>query len=214
MSNREIIGAAEGGREDKESWLKFLRYLKERGLKGVRLMVGDKCIGLVEAIREVYPEVSYQRCMVHFMRNVLSDVPQSKWKAVGASLKAIFAQEDKEASLRKAEEVIRKLKDEKLKSAAKALESGIEETLIYTAFPREHWLRIRTNNGIERINREIRRRTDAVGSFPDANSALMLVCARLRHVSASEWGVKKYLNMAHLFVLERERKTGQVRKAE
>ena len=82
----------------------------------------------------------------------------------------------------------------------------IEEALTYTHYPHEHWLKIRSNNGIERLNREIRRRTNAVGCFPDGNSALMLVCARLRHVSASDWGTKKYLNMEHLLEMEREKK--------
>ena len=202
--NREIIGAVEGGREDKESWARFLRHLRNRGLKGVRLMVGDKCVGLVEAINEVFSESKYQRCMVHFMRNVLCDVPRTRCKEVGSWLKAIFAQEDKEACLRKAEEIARRLRDTRLKNAANTLTAGIHEALTYTDFPREHWTRIRSNNGIERINREIRRRTNAVGCFPDGNSALMLVCARLRHVSSSDWGVKKYLSMEHLYAQERE----------
>ena len=202
--NREIIGAAEGGKEDKESWLKFLRSLKERGLSGVRLMIGDKCLGLVEAIREVFPNAEYQRCIVHFMRNVFCNVPRTRGKEIGAKLKAIFAQEDREACRRKAEEVAQFLRDNKMKSAATTLESGIQEALTYTGYPHEHWLKIRSNNGIERINREIRRRTNAVGAFPDGNSALMLVCARLRFVSASEWGVKTYLNMERLYELERE----------
>ena len=204
--NREIIGAAEGGKEDKESWLKFLRSLKERGLSGVRLMVGDKCLGLVEAIKEVYPDTDYQRCIVHFMRNVFTEVPRTRGKEIGAKLKAIFAQEDREACLKKAEEVAQFLRENRMKTAANTLENGISEALTYTNYPHEHWLKIRSNNGIERINREIRRRTNAVGAFPDGNSALMLVCARLRFVSASEWGVKTYLNMDHLYDLERERK--------
>ena len=205
--NREIIGAAEGGKEDKESWLKFLRSLKARGLSGTRVMVGDKCLGLVEAIREVFPDTEYQRCIVHFMRNVFCNVPRTRGKEIGAKLKAIFAQEDREACLRKAEEVAQFLRDNKMKTAASTLESGIQEALTYTNYPHEHWLKIRSNNGIERINREIRRRTNAVGAFPDGNSALMLVCARLRFVSASEWGVKTYLNMERLYELERERES-------
>ena len=205
--NREIIGAAEGGKEDKESWLKFLRSLKGRGLSGVRVMVGDKCLGLVESIREVFPDTEYQRCIVHFMRNVFCNVPRTRGKEIGAKLKAIFAQEDREACLRKAEEVAQFLRDNKMKTAASTLESGIQEALTYTNYPHEHWLKIRSNNGIERINREIRRRTNAVGAVPDGNSALMLVCARLRFVSASEWGVKTYLNMERLYELERERET-------
>ncbi len=207
--NREIIGAEEGGKEDRESWQRFLRHLKERGLHGVRLMVGDKCLGLVESIQEIFPETRYQRCMVHFMRNVLCDVPRSRGSEVGSWLKAIFAQEDREACLRKAREVAEKMRKSKLKSAANTLEKGIEETLTYTNYPHEHWLRIRTNNGIERINREIRRRTNAVGCFPDGNSALMLVCARLRHVSASSWGVKKYLHMERLYEMERDRRASK-----
>ena len=89
-------------------------------------------------------------------------------------------------------------KSMKLKEAAKKVEDGIEETLTYCDFPSEHWTRIRTNNVIERLNREIRRCTRVVGTFPDGNSALMLVCARLRHVAGTQWGCKKYMNMKHL----------------
>lgn len=124
--NREIIGAMEGGREDRESWLRFLRYMKERGLHGTRLFVGDKCLGLVDAIREIYPDALYQRCMVHFMRNVLCDVPRQRGKEVGTCLKAIFAQEDRAACLRKANEVAEKLRSTKLKSAANTLLNGID----------------------------------------------------------------------------------------
>ena len=204
--NREIIGAAEGGKEDKESWLQFLRSLKERGLNGTRLMIGDKCLGLVDAINEVFPKADYQRCFVHLIRNVLRDVPRKRAKEIGAKLKAIFAQEDRKACLKKAEEVIQFLRINKMKSAAKTLENGVQEALTYTKYPPEHWLKIRSNNGIERINREIRRRTNAVGAFPDGNSALMLVCARLRFISSSEWGVKTYLNMERLYDLEHDLK--------
>ena len=93
---------------------------------------------------------------------------------------------------------VAELRAMKLKEAAKKVEDGIEETLTYCDFPSEHWTRIRTNNVIERLNREIRRRTRVVGTFPDGNSALMLVCARLRHVAGTQWGNKKYMNMKHL----------------
>lgn len=86
----------------------------------------------------------------------------------------------------------------KLSSAAKKLQDGIEETLTYMDFPTQHWSRIRTNNTIERLNREIKRRTKAIGAFPDRQSALMLACARLRHVVASQWGTRRYMNMDHL----------------
>ena len=118
--------------------------------------------------------------------------------AEGKMLKAIHAQESKKAAREKAKAVVEELRSMKLKEAAKKVESGIEETLTYCDFPSEHWTRIRTNNVIERLNREIRRRTRVVGSFPDGNSALMLVCARLRHVAGTQWGNKKYMNMKHL----------------
>jgi putative transposase len=110
-------------------------------------------------------------------------------------LKAIHAQEDRPASLQKAELVVEKLKTMKLTAAAKTVQEGVHETLAYTEFPREHWRKIRTNNPMERVIKEIRRRTRVVGSFPDGNSALMLVTARLRYVASKKWGTRKYMNM-------------------
>jgi len=153
---------------------------------------------MLEAVGEVFPEAKYQRCTVHFYRNVFSVTPRSKVKLVAKMLKAIHAQESKKAAREKARAVVEELCSMKLKEAAKKVEDSIEETLTYCDFPSEHWTRIRTNNVIERLNREIRRRTRVVGSFPDGNSALMLVCARLRHVAGSQWGNKKYMNMKHL----------------
>jgi len=195
---REVIGAAEGMKEDKESWLSFLRQLKERGLQGMQLFIADKCTGLIEAMAEVFHHARYQRCIVHFYRNVFSVVPRKKVKEVSAMLKAIYAQEDKPAALKKIGDVIEKLKDMKLNEAAGKVDTAAYETLSYMDFPREHWRRIRTNNAMERLNREIRRRTKTVGAFPDGQSALMLVCARLRYMQDSLWGQKTYLNMQHL----------------
>jgi putative transposase len=197
---REVIGAAEGMKEDKQSWISFFQWLKGRGLDGVKLIVGDKCMGMLEAVYEVFPEAKYQRCTVHFYRNVFSVTPRSKVKLVAKMLKAIHAQESKKAAREKAKAVIAELRSMKLPEAAKKVEDSIEETLAYADFPFEHWTRIRTNNVIERLNREIRRRTRVVGVFPDGNSALMLVCARLRHVAGTQWGNKKYMNMKHLEV--------------
>ena len=123
-------------------------------------------------------------------------------------LKAIHAQESKKAAREKAKAVVAELKDMKLKEAAKKVEDGIEETLTYCDFPSEHWVKIRTNNVIERMNLEIRRRTRVVGAFPDGNSALMLVCARLRYVAGTQWGSKKYMNMKHLEAMEQENLVG------
>ena len=195
---REILGAAEGMKEDKASWVSFFQWLRGRGLNGVRLITGDKCLGMLEAVGEVFPKAKHQRCTVHFYRNVFTVVPRSKMKLVAKMLKAIHAQESKAASREKAKAVVAQLREMKLKEAADKVESGIEETLTYADFPFEHWTRIRTNNVMERLNREIRRRTRIVGTFPDGNSALMLVCARLRHVAGTQWGNKKYMSMKHL----------------
>ena len=113
-------------------------------------------------------------------------------------LKAIHAQEDRAAACQKAEQVVVKLKEMKLADAAALVAAGIEETLFYYAFPREHWRCLRTNNPLERILREVRRRTRAVGAFPDGKSALMLAAARLRHVAGTKWGTRRYLGMNRL----------------
>lgn len=195
---RQVLGVSEGAKEDAASWRNFLRHLKERGLSGVRLVTSDKCLGLVEALGEFYPEADWQRCMVHWYRNVGSVVPQSHAKEVMAMLKAIHAQEDRQAAEKKAADVVAKLRELKLGKAADVVEDGVGETLSYMAYPREHWTRIRTNNPLERIMREIRRRTRVVGAFPDGNSALMLVAARLRHIAGTKWGTRKYLDMERL----------------
>lgn len=201
---REVIGASEGMKEDKASWREFIKSLKERGLSGTQLFIGDKCLGLLEAVHEVFPEAKFQRCNVHFYRNVFSVTPRSKVKDVAAMLKAIHAQEDKAAAKEKAAAVVNKLRDMKLKEAAKKVEDGIMETLTYMDFPRAHWTKLRSNNVIERLNREIRRRTRVVGTFPDGHSALMLVCARLRHVASTAWGTKQYMSMKHLEEMNKE----------
>jgi len=192
---REILGVDEGMKEDHESWLDFLRFLKTRGLKGMQLFTSEKCLGLIESLNEVFPEASWQRCVVHFYRNVFKVTPKGRAREVADMLKAIHAQEDVAAARQKAHDVVAKLEGLRLSKAAGIVRDGINETLTYMAFPREHWRRIRTNNPIERTNREIRRRTKVVGNFPDGKSALMLVCARLRHQSGTQWGKKRYLDM-------------------
>ena len=195
---RHVLGVQEGAKEDKESWTGFLRHLKKRGLKGVKLFVSDKCLGLVESLADFYPTAKWQRCVVHFYRNVFTAVPKGRVKEVAAMLKAIHAQEDRQAAEEKITSVVKKLKGMKLANAAKIVEEGAKETLSYYHFPSQHWRSIRTNNPLERLMREIRRRTRVVGAFPDGRSALMLVAARLRHVSATRWGTRRYLNMARL----------------
>ncbi len=190
---REILGVAEGSREDKESWSNFFRYLKERGLNGVKLVISDKASGLVEVLGDFFPEAKWQRCVVHWYRNAFVKCPYKHAKSVAAMLKAIHAQEDKEAARQKAILVAEKLRKMKLDAVAKFVKESVEETLSYMDFPSEHWRKIRTNNGLERIMKEIRRRTRVVGSFPDGYSAMMLVGARLRHISTTKWGTRQYL---------------------
>jgi putative transposase len=195
---REILGVVEGLKEDSDSWRNFLRHLKQRGLRGVRLFTSDKCLGLIEALGDCYADSTWQRCMVHWYRNVMSVVPKGKVKEVVAMLKAIHAQEDRQAARDKAQAVAEKLTALRLGQAAAIVREGVDETLSYMSFPREHWTRIRTNNVLERIMREIRRRTRVVGNFPDGNSAVMLVGARLRHIANTKWGRRAYLDMTRL----------------
>ena len=195
---REVIGAAEGFTESAECWREFLSWLKGRGLSGVRLFTGDKATAMTGAIAEVFPDAAYQRCTVHFYRSVLSEVPKSKRAKAAAMLKAIHAQESLDASMEKADTVASGLDAMKLKEAVRCVRDGVMETLTYTRFPMEHWRRIRINNAIERLNREIRRRTRIVGTFPDGKSALMLVTARLKYVAGSEWGSRRHLDITLL----------------
>lgn len=134
---RHILAVSEGAKEDKASWTAFLRELKERGLKGVKLFVSDKCLGLVENLAEFYPEALWQRCVVHFYRNVWTAVPTGKVKEVATMLKAIHAQEDAQAAREKAQQVVEKLKVMKLARAAEIVGAGVEETLSYYALPPE-----------------------------------------------------------------------------
>ena len=201
---RHILGVVEGHKEDKAGWLAFLKQLKERGLKGARLVISDACLGLVDALAEVFPDADWQRCVVHFYRNVFSHVPNGKVRQVAAMLKAIHAQESRAAAQRKAQEVIETLKTMKLRTAAALVDSAVSETFTFYAYPPQHWLKIKTNNPMERLLKEVRRRTRVVGAFPDSHAALMLVSARLRHVSATKWGTHKYMNMQLLNEMDNE----------
>jgi len=154
---REILGIMEGPKEDKSGWSAFLRHLVDRGLSGVQLVVSDACRGLMESVAEYLPDARWQRCVVHFYRNVFSLV------------------------------------------AADLLEESGHETLTFYAFPDSHWIKLRTNNPLERIMREIRRRTRVVGAFPDGKSCLNLAAARLRHIAGTQWATRKYMNMTPLF---------------
>lgn len=206
---RDILGIAEGCKEDKAGWGGFLAHLKQRGLQCPELIISDKCMGLIESIGEYYPDANWQRCGVHFYRNVFSVVPRGKMKEVASMLKAIHAQEGRQEAMDKAVLVADKLEEMKLHKAAEKVRDGIDETLSYYDFPSEHKRHIWTNNPLERIMREIRRRSRVVGCFPDGNSALMLAAARLRHVAGTKWGLRRYMNMDHLSELRKEQAAKQ-----
>ncbi|KFI71956.1 mutator type transposase [Bifidobacterium longum subsp. suis] len=197
---REVIAVDEGMREDAASWEQFFRSMIERGLRGVRLVVGDRCAGLVSTVNSMLPNAKYQRCMVHFMRNALSETPPSHREWAVAALKAIFAQENRESAMAKAGTVAGEMEERKLKAAANCLREGVGETATYLlpGFPANHRIKLRTNDMIERLNKEIRRRTRVVGGFPDSNSALMLVCARIRYVTSRSWSDRRCMDMSRL----------------
>ena len=147
---REVVSRAEGFTESKECWRGFLSWLKSRGLRGVRMVVGDEAAGMVGSIAEMFPEAKYQHRTVCLCRNALAKVPKSKRSRVAAMLKAIHAMESREASAAKAESVAAEFESIRLKEAAKVVSEGFAETLTYCEMPREHWRRIRTSNAIER----------------------------------------------------------------
>ena len=199
---REILGICEGAKEDKSGWSAFLRHLVERGLKGVMLIISDACRGLVESAAEYLPDSRWQRCMVHFYRNIFSHVPATRVREVSHMLKAIHAQESRMAADAKASGVIAELRLLKMGKAADLVEQAVHETLTYYALPDIHWQKIRTNNPLEPIMREIRRRTRVVGAFPDGQSCLNLAAARLRHIAGTQWSTKRYMNMRPLYQAE------------
>jgi len=196
---REILGLCEGAKEDKSGWSAFLRHLVDRGLKGVQLVISDACRGLVESVADFLPEARYQRCMVHFYRNVFSHVPSTRVREVSHMLKAIHAQESREAADKKAQAIVEDLRATRMGKAADLVEQAVHETLTSYGFPDIHWQKIRTNNPLERIMKEIRRRTLVVGAFPDGQSCLNLAAARLRHIAGTTWSAKCYMNMRPLY---------------
>lgn len=164
----------------------------------VAIGVNDHGYPEVIAAAVVFPEAAYQRCTVHFYRNVLARVPKSKRPQFAAMLKAVHTMKSREAAEAKALAVDDELESMRLGEDAKVVRGGYAETLDCTRFPREHWRRIGNNNAIGRLNRKIRRRTRVVGTFPDGGSALMLVTDRLKYVAESEWGSRRYLDVTLL----------------
>jgi transposase-like protein len=186
---RHILGLALGAGESEPFWSEFLRSLVQRGLQGVQLVISDAHEGLKTAIAKVLTGATWQRCRVHFMRNLLAHVPQGDKALVAALVRTVFAQPERELAKRQVTEVVRVV-EARWPKAATVLREAEDDVLAYMAFPPEHWTRIYSTNPLERLNREIRRRTDVVGVFPDEAAALRLVGALLIE-RADEWEVER-----------------------
>ncbi len=190
---REVIGVDVVESESTDSWTTFLRGLADRGLHGVKLVVSDAHAGLKAAIASVLSGSSWQRCKVHFMRNIIAHVPLKQKAAVGSDLSSIFAQPTRELAERRAADVAVTHR----RSSARAmqiLDDGISEALNYLAFPRPHWRKLASTNPIEHLNRDIRRRTKLVGIFPNITSALRLITLVLAEQTEDWQTERRYMN--------------------
>jgi putative transposase len=170
---RHVLGCDTGPSEDHAFWTRFLRGLVKRALQGVRLVISDAHEGLKAAIAKVFPEASWQRCRVHFMRNLLSTVTRGAQEAVAALVHTIFSQPDHASAMTHLAEVAAVLRG-RFPQAADLLEDAAEDVLAYMYFPREHWRQLHPTNTLERIHKELKRRTPAVGIFPNRDSLIRI----------------------------------------
>jgi transposase-like protein len=192
--HREILGLQVSSAEDGAGWLGFFRDLTARGLSGVRLVTSDAHRGLVEAIGASLPGAGWQRCRTHYAANLMSATPKSSWPWVRALLHSVYDQPDTAAVHAQFDRVLDALAD-KLPTVAAHLDTARADVLAFTAFPRELWRQIWSNNPSERLNREIRRRTDVVGIFPDRDAMIRLVGAVLAE-QHDEWAEgRRYLGL-------------------
>jgi putative transposase len=186
---RDVLGFAVGASEEQAFWLEFLRSLVARGLRGVQLVTSDAHEGLKAAIAAVFSGACWQRCRVHCLRNLLARVPQGDKAMVAAAVRTIFAQPDRQAAGQQLQEVVRAL-EPRWPQAARVLREAEDDVLAYMAFPREHWTRIYSTNVLERLNKEVKRRSDVVGVFPDVASVIRLVGAILMEID-DEWQIER-----------------------
>jgi transposase-like protein len=184
---REILGVEVGASQEEAFWTAFLRGLVGRGLKGVELVISDAHQGLQQAIGAVLVGAAWQRCRVHFMRNVLAHVPKGDKSIAAAAIRTIFAQRNEGAARQQLAEVVKAM-GSRWPRAAEVLAGGEEEVLTYMSFPAEHWTRIYSTNPLERLNKEVKRRTNVVGIFPDTEAVLRLVGSVLLEIH-EEWQV-------------------------
>ncbi len=198
---REVLGLDVGYSEDGAFWLQFLRSLVARGLSGVKLVTSDAHEGLKQAIRAVMQGSGWQRCRVHFMRNALALVPRVAQQMVAATIRTVFAQPDAASAREQWQRVAESLQP-RFPRLATLLDEAEEDVLAYVSFPQEHWRQIWSNNPLERLNREVKRRTDVVGIFPNTGATVRLVGAVLAE-QHDEWQVsRRYFSAESLTKLE------------
>jgi transposase-like protein len=190
---RESLGLDVVTAEDGAAWLAFMRGLVARGLSGVKLASSDAHPGLVDAIAATLPGASWQRCRTHFMRNLLTRVPKNAQSFVATMVRTIFAQPDADTVQEQHRRIVDQL-ETRFPEAAALLEEAASDLLAFTAFPKEHWRQLWSNNSLERLNKEIRRRTDVVGIFPNRAAVIRLVGAVLAEQN-DEWAVaRRYMS--------------------
>jgi len=196
--NREIIGFDIVTTEDSAAWTGFLRSLVARGLSGVELVISDAHGGIKAAIAQVFADASWQRCRTHFMANLATKVPKASWPMIATLVRSIFEQPDRDATWEQLGDVVDKLTQTGMVEVALTLLDAADDVLAFTAFPVEHWPKIRSNNPQERLNKEIRRRTDVVGIFPNRAAVIRLVGALLAE-QTDEWAVAhRYMSVESL----------------
>jgi putative transposase len=195
---RKIVGFDLVTTEDTAGWTAFLRALVARGLCGVELVVSDAHGGIKAAIETVLSGSTWQRCRTHFMANYASRVPKGSWPMVATLVRSVFSQPDREAVFERLGDVVSKLTETGFVDAADYLLDASTDVLVFSAFPVEHWSKIRSNNPQERLNKEIRRRTDVVGIFPNRRAVIRLVGAILSEQN-DEWALaKRYIGTESL----------------
>ena len=201
--HREVLGCAVGDSEDGAFWTEFLRSLRARGLGGVRLVISDQHLGLKAAVEAVMVGSAWQRCRVHFMRNVLTRVKRNNTHMVIAAIQTIFAQPDARAVREQFERIVATL-DDQFPDVATMLTDAKEDLLAFSAFPEAHWRKVWSTNPLERLHREIKRRTDVVGVFPNDASVERLVTAVVVETH-DEWQVaeRRYLSETSMALLRR-----------